>query len=158
MTNEAINLLGKVVKKPETTVSVNHFITGKVYSFPAMVEIHNKDNFAYISDIRSLYDTNGMTGIDDIEDYQYVRFYIECMYTLSLGIPSTMCSISMDGVEDRLCTYTIPLGTKPQTPEHKLVTSLIRKCREKIMAQEKAHEANAIKCALMSANQDLQYN
>jgi len=158
MTNEAISLLGKVVKRPETNVSVNHFITGKTYSFPAMVEIQTKNNFAYVSDIRGLYDTRGINSFDDVENYQYVRFYIECIYTLSLGIPSTMCSIRMDGVEDQLCTYTIPLGTKPQTPEHKLVSALIKKCRQKVLAQEKADQANAIKCALMSVNQDLQYN
>ena len=158
MTNEAISLLSQIVKKPETAVSVNRFVFGETYSFPAMVEVYRDNNFAYISDIRSLYDTNGIEDTEAMENYHYTHFYIECKHQISLGIPSTEYSITMDGFEEQLCTYMIPIGQKPTTKEHKLITSLVNNCLNKVVHQAKHVKEYAILCALMSANQDLQYN
>ena len=158
MTNETISLLSKVVSKPETFVSVNHFVFGETYSFPAMVEVHAGNNFAYISDIRSLYDTDNMNSIDDTDKYHYVRFYIECRHLLSFVIPTTEYSITMDGTEEQLGSYMIPIGQKPKLKGHKLITSLVNNCVNKVIYQAKNAKQYALIHALMSANQDLQYN
>jgi hypothetical protein len=116
------------------------------------------DGYAAIMDIRGLHDTRGINNMQDKNRYQYTRFYIECINAMPLGIPSTLCSIKMEDVEDGLCTCTMPIGQKPKTKEHKLVTALIENCRKKIITQEKNHIELDIKDAISSATNERQYS
>lgn len=158
MINEAIKKLIKTVNSPETPVSVSRFICGRTYSFPAMIELQKTDNVMYVTDIRSLYDTTGVHSINDFEKYQYTRFYIECLYTISFGIPSVVCSISLEGTDDSLEMTTIPLGAKHSDAHNKLIASLIKKCSKKVEYQEHNYDQFALQEALMSQNHELQYN
>ncbi len=139
MVSDFIKILKDLAR--EQIVSVEYFPNGKSYRIPMGVFFLDASYDPFNDD-----DDNDMS------------VYIDCEYTIQLGMMYMKCSIQDGAERDLITPVSVPLDKKKQNKLHREIISLVNMCSKRVIAQEISRTKYAISSALNNTITEKQFS